>query len=127
MPRPRIVIIGAGFAGHTAARELIKLSRGQAEIVLINPTDYFLYLPLLPEVTAGILEPRRVTVSLAGSLPQARVILGEAESFDLDARTGSYDDPDGGKPSICSLRLFVVAGSVNKLLPVPGVTEYAHG
>ena len=34
--------------------------RGAAEIVLINPTDYFLYLPLLPEVAAGILEPRRV-------------------------------------------------------------------
>src|ERR1700760_4456186 len=97
MARPRIVIIGAVSAGHTAARELIKQSRGQAEIVLINPTDYFLYLPLLPEVTAGILEPRRVTVSLAGSLPQARVILGEAESFDLDGRTVGYVDPDGEK------------------------------
>ncbi len=127
MARPRIVIIGAGFAGHTAARELIKLSRGQAEIVLINPTDYFLYLPLLPEVTAGILEPRRVTVSLAGSLPQARVILGEAESFDLDGRTVSYVDPDGEKHRIGYHRLVIAAGSVNKLLPVPGVTEYAHG
>ncbi len=127
MARPRIVIIGAGFAGHTAARELIKLSGGQAEIVLINPTDYFLYLPLLPEVTAGILEPRRVTVSLAGSLPQARVILGEAQSFDLDGRTVSYVDPDGEKHSIGYHRLVIAAGSVNKLLPVPGVTEYAHG
>jgi NADH:ubiquinone reductase (H+-translocating) len=127
MARPRIVIIGAGFAGHTAARELSKLSRGSAEIVLINPTDYFLYLPLLPEVTAGILEPRRVTVSLAATLPQARVILGEAQSFDLDGRTVSYVDPDSEKHSIGYHRLVIAAGSVNKLLPVPGVTEYAHG
>jgi NADH dehydrogenase len=127
MARPRIVIIGAGFAGHTAARELSKLSGGSAEIVLINPTDYFLYLPLLPEVTAGILEPRRVTVSLAGSLPQVRVILGEAESFDLDGRTVGYLDPDGEKHRIGYHRLVIAAGSVNKLLPVPGVTEYAHG
>jgi NADH:ubiquinone reductase (H+-translocating) len=127
MARPRIVIIGAGFAGHTAARELSKLSGGSAEIVLINPTDYFLYLPLLPEVTAGILEPRRVTVSLAGSLPQVRVVLGEAESFDLDGRTVSYVDPDGEKHQIGYHRLVIAAGSVNKLLPVPGVTEYAHG
>ena len=55
MARPRIVIVGAGFAGFTAARKLCKLSHGSADIVIINPTDYFLYLPLLPEVSAGIL------------------------------------------------------------------------
>jgi NADH:ubiquinone reductase (H+-translocating) len=127
MARPRIVIVGAGFAGFTAARELSKLSGGSADIVIINPTDYFLYLPLLPEVSAGILEPRRVTVSLAAALPGVRVILGEAESFDLDARTVGYVDPDGTKATVDYHRLVIAAGSVNKLLPVPGVTEYAHG
>ena len=48
MARPRIVIVGAGFAGYHAARTLSRLSRGGAEITLINPTDYFLYLSLLP-------------------------------------------------------------------------------
>ncbi len=84
MARPRIVIVGAGFAGFTAARTLSKLSGGSADIIILNPTDYFLYLPLLPEVAAGILEPRRVTVSLAAALPGVRVILGAAGSFDLD-------------------------------------------
>ena len=66
MSRPRIVIVGAGFAGYRTARTLERLSRGKADITLLNPTDYFLYLPLLPQVAAGILEPRRVTVSLTG-------------------------------------------------------------
>jgi NADH dehydrogenase len=127
MARPQIVIVGAGFAGFTAARRLSKLSGGSADIVIINPTDYFLYLPLLPEVSAGILEPRRVTVSLAAALPGVRVVLGEAESFDLQARTVGYRDPDGGTGSVGYHRLIIAAGSVNKLLPVPGVTEYAHG
>jgi NADH dehydrogenase len=127
MARPRIVVIGAGFAGFTAARTLAKLSHGSAEIVLINPTDYFLYLPLLPEVTAAILEPRRVSVSLADTLPGVRVILGAAHSFDLDARTIGYTDPDGEKHTVGYHRLVIAVGSVNKLLPVPGVTEYAHG
>lgn len=127
MARPRIVVVGAGFAGFTAARKLAKLSGGSADIVVINPTDYFLYLPLLPEVSAGILEPRRVTVSLIGALPGVEVILGEVDSFDLEARTVGYVDPDGGKGTVGYHRLVIAAGSVNKLLPVPGVTEYAHG
>jgi NADH dehydrogenase len=127
MARPRIVIVGAGFAGFTTARALSKLSHGSAEIILINPTDYFLYLPLLPEVTAGILEPRRVSVSLAGALPGVRVVLGKADDFDLDARTVGYLDPDGDRHTVGYHRLVIAAGSVNKLLPVPGVTEYAHG
>jgi NADH dehydrogenase len=38
-----------------------------------------------------------------------------------------YLDPDGVKKSVDYHRLVIAAGSVNKLLPVPGVTEYAHG
>ena len=127
MARPRIVIVGAGFAGFTAARELSKLAHGSAEIVIINPTDYFLYLPLLPEVAAAILEPRRISVSLAAELPSVRVLLGAADTFDLEARTVGYTDPDGRTSRLGYHRLVIAAGSVNKLLPVPGVTEYAHG
>src|ERR1041385_6538282 len=127
MARPRIVIVGAGFAGFTAARELSKLSRGSADIVLLNPTDYFLYLPLLPEVTAAILEPRRVTVSLSETLPGVRVILGHVDDFDLDGRTVTFHDPEGGTGTLGYHRLVIAVGSVNKLLPVPGVTEFAHG
>jgi NADH dehydrogenase len=127
MPRPRIVVVGAGFAGFTAARKLTKLARGGAEIVVINPTDYFLYLPLLPEVAAAVLEPRRVSVSLRQTLPGVRVILGQVDEFDLDGRTVGWRDPEGGRGSIGYHRLVMAVGSVNKLLPVPGVTAYAHG
>jgi NADH dehydrogenase len=127
MARPRIVIVGAGFAGFAAARKLAKLSAGSADIVVVNPTDYFLYLPLLPEVSAGILEPRRVSVSLTATLPGVRVVLGEVTAFDLAGRTVTYQDPEGEKGTLGYHRLVIAAGSVNKLLPVPGVTEYAHG
>ncbi|MGW0709558.1 NAD(P)/FAD-dependent oxidoreductase [Streptomyces sp. NPDC002643] len=129
MSRPRIVIVGAGFAGYRAARTLARLTRHRAEITLLNPTDYFLYLPLLPQVAAGILEPRRVTVSLTGTLPGVRLVLGEAQAdgIDLDARTVRYSDPEGGVGTLTYDRLVLAAGSVNKLLPIPGVAEHAHG
>src|SRR5689334_3320213 len=127
MARPRIVIVGAGFAGFSAARELSRLAHGSADIVIVNLTDYFLYLPLLPEVATGILEPRRISVSLAAELPDVRVVLGKADTFDLEGRTVRYIDPDGGRGTLGYDRLVIAAGSVNKLLPVPGVNEHAHG
>ncbi|MEU4981163.1 FAD-dependent oxidoreductase [Streptomyces sp. NPDC021969] len=127
MSRPRIVIVGAGFAGYRTARTLSRLTRHQADITLLNPTDYFLYLPLLPQVAAGILEPRRVSVSLSGTLPHVRLVLGEADGIDLDGRTVHYTGPEGEEGTLAYDRLVLAAGSVNKLLPVPGVAEHAHG
>ncbi|MFC9256706.1 NAD(P)/FAD-dependent oxidoreductase [Amycolatopsis thailandensis] len=123
----RVVIIGGGFAGYNAAKTLLKSVGEDTEIVVLNPTDYFLYLPLLPEVAAGILEPRRISVSIPGTLRGVRLVLGTATSVDFDERRVSYTDPEDREHSIGYDRLVLAAGSVNKLLPIPGVPEYAHG
>jgi NADH dehydrogenase len=124
---PRIVIVGGGFAGFQTARRLSRVARGRADIVLVNPTDYFLYLPLLPEVAAGVLEPRRVTVSLTDTLRGVRLVLGTVDGVDLDGRTVHYTDPDGRGGALDYHRLVLAAGSVNKLLPIRGAVEHAHG
>ncbi len=125
--RARIIVVGAGFAGFEAARGLSRLAGESAEIVLINPTNYFLYLPLLPEVAAGTLDPRRIAVSLSRALPKVRLVLGSIESVDLQARTLTYVDAEKRSGTLGYDRLVMAAGSVNKLLPVPGISEYAHG
>jgi len=122
----RIVIVGAGFAGYHAARGLAKHAP-DAEVVLINPTDYFLYLPLLPEVGSGNLEPRRVCVSLPDRLPGVRLILGTVTRVDVSAQRVDWVDAEGRAGTIDFDRLILAAGSVNKLLPIPGVADYAHG
>ncbi|AGM05713.1 NAD(P)/FAD-dependent oxidoreductase [Amycolatopsis keratiniphila] len=123
----RVVIIGGGFAGYNAAKTLLKSVGDDTEIVVLNPTDYFLYLPLLPEVAAGILEPRRISVSIPGTLRGVRLVLGTAKAVDFDARSVSYVDPEDREHHLGYDRLVLAAGSVNKLLPIPGVPEYAHG
>jgi NADH:ubiquinone reductase (H+-translocating) len=122
-----VVIVGAGFAGFNAARELSSLVGATTEIVVINSTDYFLYLPLMPQVTGGLLEPRHVCVSLPRRLPKVRFVLGTVGHVDLRQKTVSWAGPDGSSGEISYDRLILTAGSVNKLLPIPGIAEYAHG
>ena len=43
----KIVILGAGFAGHTAALHLAKLVKNSAEIIVISPKNRFTWFPSL--------------------------------------------------------------------------------
>ena len=125
--RPRVVIAGAGFAGFHAARRLGRLARGKLDVVLVNPTDYFLYLPLLPEVAAGILDPRTVAAPLATSCRGVRTVLGAVTDIDTGGRQLTVTDPEGNRRTIGYDQLVIALGSVNKLLPIPGVADHAHG
>lgn len=127
MSRSRVVIVGAGFAGFQAARTLRRTLGDAADVVLLNPMDHFLYLPLLPQVAAGILEPRRVTVALTMALPGVRLVLGRADAVDLGRREVHYEGPEGERGRLEYDRLVLSVGSVHKLLPVPGISRHAHG
>jgi NADH:quinone reductase (non-electrogenic) len=122
-----VVVVGAGFAGFNAARELSRLVGATTEIVVINSTDYFLYLPLMPQVTGGLIDPAHIRVSLPGRLRKVRFVLGTVNHIDPRQRTVSWAGPEGTSGETGYDRLILTVGSVNKLLPIPGITDYAHG
>ena len=123
----RVVIVGAGFAGFNAARELSHLVGDSTEIVVINSADYFLYVPLMPQVAGGLVEPRHICVSLSRRLHNVRFVLGTVRDVDPKRKVVSWGSPAGGSGDLSYDRIILTAGSVNKLLPIPGVAEYAHG
>jgi NADPH-dependent 2,4-dienoyl-CoA reductase/sulfur reductase-like enzyme len=114
-----VVIVGAGFAGFNAARELSRLVGATTEIVVINSTDYFLYLPLMPQVTGGLVEPAHIRVSLLSRLGKTRFVLGTVNHVGTRQKAVSWEGPEGAVGQVSYDRLILTAGSVNKLLPIP--------
>ena len=125
--RRRVVIVGGGFAGFNAAEELNRLAGPSTEVVLINSADYFLYLPLMPQVGTGLLEPRHICVSLVSRMHRIRFVLGTVTHVDPAAKTVTWTGPEDTTGQLSYDRVILTAGSVNKLLPIPGVADYAHG
>jgi NADH dehydrogenase len=122
--RPRIVIIGAGYAGYHCARGLERrLPAAGADIVIVSPTDYMPYLSLLPEVGAGIVDPRHIAVSLPATLRRARLVPGHAVDADLASRSVTVADPDGQRREVGWDRLLIAPGSVSRTLRLPGVLD----
>jgi NADH dehydrogenase len=125
--RHRVVVVGAGFAGYNAARELARRAGATTEIVVINSTDYFLYLPLMPQVSGGVVEPAHIRVSLVRRLRKMRFVLGTASHIDPEQKLVHWTGPEGSAGQVGYDRVILTVGSVNKLLPIPGVADYAHG
>lgn len=91
-PRPRIVIVGAGFAGINAAKRLRRLD---AEITVIDRHNHHLFQPLLYQVATAGLSPAEIAWPIRQILSRqknARVILGEVVGVDRQARTVALRD-----------------------------------
>ncbi|WP_431035396.1 NAD(P)/FAD-dependent oxidoreductase [Streptomyces sp. P6-2-1] len=95
----RILVIGGGHAGTYTALRLERLLRAagapRAEVRLVTPEPYLTYRPLLAAAAAGTLSPRHVLVPLRRVLRTTRLLLGEAVSLDLAARTVYIRTPAG--------------------------------
>jgi NADH:ubiquinone reductase (H+-translocating) len=126
--RPTILVVGSGFAGFHCVRRLERLlSPEAAEIVLASPIDYLLYAALLPQVAAGVIEPRHLAVALHGTLERTRVVLSHVVTVDVRAQTATLRRPDGSTEQLGWSRLVLAPGSVTRTFNTPGVVEHAKG
>jgi NADH:ubiquinone reductase (H+-translocating) len=72
--RPRIVIIGAGFGGLSAAKRLGKVA---ADVIVIDRRNHHLFQPLLYQVATAALSPADIAAPIRGFLAtQAEPAIG---------------------------------------------------
>jgi NADH dehydrogenase len=124
----RIVIVGGGYVGmYTALGLQRKLSRGSAEITVIDPQSNMTYQPFLPEAAAGSVEPRHVVVPLRKVLSRCNVITGAVTTITHADKTVTIQASDGDPYELGYDLLVVCPGSVSRLLPIPGLAEHGIG
>ncbi|MET9295047.1 NAD(P)/FAD-dependent oxidoreductase [Streptomyces sp. NPDC003077] len=128
MERPRVLIVGGGFAGVECARGLERgLPAREAEITLVTPHNYSLYLPLLPQVAAGVLTPQSIAPSLRRMLHRTRIVPGGVVGIDTADKVCLVRLIDNEVVSIRYDRLVLTPGSVTRTFDIPGLTEHARG
>ncbi|MFJ5880187.1 NAD(P)/FAD-dependent oxidoreductase [Kitasatospora cineracea] len=128
MERPRILIVGGGFAGLECARRLErKLTPSEAEISLVTPFSYQLYLPLLPHVAAGVLTPQSVAISLRRSLRRTHIVPGGAIGIDPRSKVAVVRKITDEVVAEKYDYLVLAPGSVTRTFDIPGLPDYARG
>ena len=122
----RVLILGAGFAGSYVARLLGKRTP-ELDVTLVDPRNYMLYTPLLPEAASGTVEPRHAVVPVRVMCPRARLLLGRATAVDMSARTVTVQPVEGNALDVGFDVLVVALGAIARTAPVPGLVEHAVG
>ena len=121
-PRPRVVILGGGFAGLAAARGL---DADRFDVTLVDRRPAFEFLPNIHELLSGVKSPELLR------LPLDRALAGLGHRFVNDTVTGI--DPvertvrvERRRRPIGYDALVVALGGVDATRGVAGVTDHAH-
>ena len=120
-PRPRVVIVGAGFGGINVTKALMD---GPFEITLIDRDNYHGFWPLLYQVATAGLGPEDIAHPVRGMFgdrANVHVRLETVSGIDLDHQQVHVDEGD----PIHYDYLVLAAGSSTSDFGIPGVEEHS--
>lgn len=91
----KVIILGGGFAGIQVLKELQKAFQNdiRVDITLLSQDNFFLFTPMLHEVSSGMIETRHVASPLRAFCKRARFIESRTESIDLNNRKIEFTNP----------------------------------
>jgi NADH:ubiquinone reductase (H+-translocating) len=81
----RILILGGGFGGIEVLRQLQKAFQDDVgvDITLVSRDNFFLFTPMLPEVSSGMIETRHILTPVRTFCKRAKFYEASVESIDL--------------------------------------------
>lgn len=120
--RPRVVIVGGGFGGLSAA---LSLRRAAAHVTLLDRRNFHLFQPLLYQVATGGLSPANIAAPLRSVVRRqknTRVLMAEVVDIDAAGRRVILDDGEVEYDT-----LIVATGAINSHFGHDDWAPFARG
>jgi len=121
--KPRIVIVGGGFAGANLSHLLQRKTR-DVEITLVSEESYTTFNPMLAEVVGATVFPEHVVAPLRETTRRAQFVMGTVGRVDF-AQKRLYCDTLKGEVAIEYDQLVLAYGNRARVDLIPGMAEHA--
>jgi len=129
---PHVVILGGGFAGVGAARELARLlgKEEDGRITLVDEHPYQIFTPMLTEVTGGQIEASHAVSAIHRLSPRINFMQGRVDQIALEGKrvTVTTGDPRQGAPgaqrTLEADQLVIALGAVTNYHHAEGVSAH---
>lgn len=122
-PRPRLVVLGSGFAGYSLISHLPK---DLFRVTMVSPTNHFLFTPLLPSAAVGTVELRSILEPVRRRRPWVELLEGAALSIDFAARRVACRSAVSGESfGVGFDRLLIAVGAAVADYGIAGAAEHA--
>ncbi len=125
--RPRVVVVGGGFAGMYAVR---RLAGAGLDVTLLDRSTTTLFQPLLYQCATGLLSSGQITSPLRSLLRRhrdVRVVLGEAHDLDVDRNVVTARRPDASTFELPYDHVVIAAGMRQSYFGHPEFARHAPG
>ena len=124
----RIVVLGGGFGGMSAAQTLERMTRRRRDldVTLVSQSNFLLFTPMLAEVASSALEAQHIAAPIRAACPFTNFIHGDVAGIDTEQRVVTVRSRRSAEPQAVPYDHLVLAmGSVPNFYGLPGLAEHA--
>ncbi len=124
--KTKVLILGGGFAGSNVLRAIQNKMGNSAEITLISQDNFFLFTPMLPEISSGMLHPSDISTPIRTFCKSANFCHARVLSVNLEQREATVIRIFDQKEAVFEYDYLILAmGSKDNFFGNINIEEFA--
>ncbi len=125
-PKTKVLILGGGFAGSNILREMQKRNLDNVELTLVSQDNFFLFTPMLPEVSSGMLHASDITTPIRSFCKTANFCHAKITSIDMENKNVSLIRIFDQKETVLEYDYLILAlGSKDNFFGNANIEDFA--
>ena len=124
----KILILGGGFGGINVLKSIQNKFKNEPNIriSIVSKDNYFLYTPMLPQVSSGLIHPSDITIPIRKLCKQAEFYQASISSIDLEQKLVTITRTFDGKVRALDYDYLIIAlGSNTNFFDNKNIEEHS--